>query len=111
MNKILSIVNLLRKGSEVANPGAWKNAEILASFLLALVAAAAAFGAPIALTGDQVADIAAGVIALANVVLTVISSKKVGILPSTAPDLPKIEPPTRPEPMPGEGHDFMKGTP
>lgn len=110
MNKIIAIVNLLRKGSEVSNPGAWKNAEILASFLLAMVAAAAAFGAPIDLTGDQVADIAAAIIAIANAVLTVISSKKVGILPASPPDLPKVEVSTQPEPTPGEGHDFMKGT-
>ena len=106
MNKLLAMINLLRKGSAVANPGAWKNAEILASFLLAAVAAAAAFGLPIELTGDQVMDIATGVIALANAVATVITSKKVGILPPTH-DLPKIV-----EPTPGEGHDFIgKGTP
>ena len=110
MNKIIAIINLLRKGSEVANPGAWKRAEILASFLLALVATAAAFGAPVDLTGDQATDIATGLVALANVITTVITSKKVGILPPTehAHDLPQIVEPPKPEPTPGEGHNFIR---
>jgi glucose/mannose transport system substrate-binding protein len=52
----------------------------------------------------------AGLVALANVVTTVITSKKVGILPPAEPahDLPQIIEPPKPEPIPGEGHNFTR---
>lgn len=81
--KLKALFAVFRVGAQVADPKAWKNgsitATVLAGFLMALVYLGAAFGITIPITPDAAAAIAGGVIAVVNVVVTLISSKHVGI--------------------------------
>lgn len=82
MDKLRAILDLFRKGNEVANPGAWKNPTILANLFLAIVSVVAVFGFKVELTADNATNIAAGVIAAAgllNGVLATITSKRAGL--------------------------------
>jgi hypothetical protein len=90
MDKLRALLALFRQGNEVANPGAWKNATIVANLLLAVAAVAAAFGFKVELTGDNASAIAAGGIALVGVVngvLHAVTSKRAG-LPAADPPPP-----------------------
>lgn len=105
MNRVIALVNLFRKGVEVSRPGAWKNAQILAGLIMAIAMTVKAWGYDTYLTEEQALSIAVGTAALADVILTLITSKKVGILPpEPAHNLPEIV-----DPAPGEGHDITKG--
>ena len=91
MDKLKAILNLMRQGNEVANPGAWKNASAIAGLLIAIAAVAAAFGFKVQLSADDATSIAAGAIALVGVVhslLTVVTSKRAG-LPAENPSPPQ----------------------
>lgn len=91
MDKLKAILNLLRQGNEVQNPGAWKNATIIANLLLAVVAVAAAFGFDVKLSADNATTLAAGAVALVGVVngvVHVVSSKRAG-LPAANPPAPQ----------------------
>lgn len=82
MDKIKALLDLFRKGNEVANPGAWKNSTIVANLLLAVIGVGAAFGFKVDLTPDNATAIAGGVVAvvtLANGVLAAITSKRAGL--------------------------------
>lgn len=85
MAKLLALLNVFRKGEQVANPAAWKNGQVVAN-LAALVAAIAALlgtlGIIVEITDAQTLAIAGGVVAAYNVVLTAITSRKVGLLPA-----------------------------
>lgn len=89
MGKLLAVLNVFRKGSAVADPALWKNSGMLAAALVALIAAAdrlaAAFGWPLGITESDAQAIAAGVAAVAHVLLTLASSDKVGVLPAADP--------------------------
>lgn len=93
LGKIKAALRVLRAGEEVANPAAWKNAQIgvnvLTGLLVALAALAAEFGLQIDLTGAQLEGAAYGVFALLgvfNAVLTAITTKKTGLLPKQPVD-------------------------
>ena len=96
LQKITSIFNLFRKGQEVANVEAWKSgqvtANILAGVMLAGVQVAKAFDYEIPLTEEVANGIAVGILASVNFVITVITSKRAGVLPakSTAEALPEL---------------------
>ena len=83
MEKFFALMSLFRKGSEVANPEAWKagqvNANIVAGFILAAGHFADLFGLGLNLTDVQAGTLAAGVLVLVNVVLTVVTSKRAGL--------------------------------
>lgn len=89
MNKLRLFFLAFRRGSELANAGAWKNGQItvtaLGGFLVILVQLADSFGAHLPVDSEQVSAIAAGVIAAANIVLTLTTSSKVG-LPANGAD-------------------------
>jgi hypothetical protein len=95
MNKITAVIDLFRKGSEVANVSAWKSGQIsanaLALFMLAANAAANAYGHGIALDDATALCIATGVLAVVNVVATNVSSARAGILPAKATDFPRVD--------------------
>ena len=95
MDKIKSILNLFRKGSAVLEPAKWKErqitATVLAGVILALVHVAAAFGFVLPVDMEIANSIAAGIIAVVNVILTITTTDKVG-LPSKQVDLPQINP-------------------
>lgn len=95
MEKLLSIVDLFRKGSAVDDPSAWKNKQISATMLgVAIVAAvrvAKAFGYDLPIDEDTSTAIAGGIIAAVNVVLTYVTSDKVGVLPAKADNTASTE--------------------
>jgi hypothetical protein len=84
--KMGALINLFRKGNEVANVEVWKAGGIrtgaLAAALLALVAVGKTFGLDVPVTSDQATGIAAGIISIVGVVLPLITSKRAGVLPA-----------------------------
>lgn len=93
LGKIKAALRVLRTGEEVANPAAWKNAQIgvnvLTAFLVALAALAGEFGVDLQLTSAQLEAAAYGVFSLLgvfNAVLTAITTKKTGLLPAQPAD-------------------------
>lgn len=91
LEKIRAVMNLFRQGNEIAQPGAWKNTAALADLLLAIVAAAAAFGYGVDLPKDQANAIAGGVVALCaflSGVVHLVTSRRAG-LPAPNPEQPK----------------------
>jgi len=113
-SKVTSIFNLFRKGQEVANVEAWKSgqvtANILAGVMLAGVQVAKAFDYEIPLTEEVANNIAIGILASVNFVITIITSKRAGVLPAKPteaepfPELAKADT----IPLPIEDHSFNK---
>lgn len=93
MKKLLALLDLFRKGSAVADPALWKRRQITATLLLpffgALLVTARAFGYEIPLTDDALAQIVTGLVVLINCVLTLTSSKTIGLPAKSAPDPPE----------------------
>jgi uncharacterized lipoprotein YbaY len=91
LQKLIALARVFRKGEQVADPAAWKTGQIavtaLAAFLVAAAQAAAAFGLPLPVDEAAWSAVAAGVIALVNIVLTVATTRKIG-LPPVAPPAP-----------------------
>lgn len=83
MNKLAAFWNLFKQGQAIADAQKWKlhqiSATMLAGFLLAVVNIAAVFGYAMPIDVEAANAIAAGIIAVVNVVLTVITTEKVGI--------------------------------
>lgn len=83
MDKLKALFGLFRKGSAVLNPAKWKErqitATVLAGVILALVHVAAAFGFVLPVDMEIANSIAAGIIAVVNVVLTITTTDKVGL--------------------------------
>lgn len=80
---LLQLFSLFKKGSCVSNPAKWKNIQInstlIASILVVLANIAALFGYSIPMDIDTANSIAAGFIAVLNVILTLVTSNKVGV--------------------------------
>ena len=122
MGKLFALFRLFRKGNEVANPEGWKNGQVtvntVAAFLAALLAAANAFGYRLPVSDDAVLSIAGGLFALANVIVTIITSKRVGIAAKPLPaDLPTLDPHIDERPAAAGGnrvdqhaHDYPRDT-
>lgn len=87
--KLKAGVDLFRKGSEVANVEAWKNGQITGAVVGGVLIAGAnlahAFGYNLPIDMDAANTIGAGVVMLAHVVLTCITSKRAGLLPAAEP--------------------------
>lgn len=83
MSKILAVWDLFKHGQVVADAKSWKNrqitATVLAGVILAVVNTAAAFGYSIPVDMETANAIAAGIIAVVNVVLTVTTTDKIGL--------------------------------
>ena len=79
IEKITAIFGVFRAGREVANPAAWKNAQLVCNLLVALVALAAAFGFDLGLSDAEIAGGAAFITAVVNGILVVATSEKVGL--------------------------------
>lgn len=102
--KMNAVINLFRKGNEVANVELWKTGGIsvaaLAAAIGALIQFGDAFGVHIAVTAEQANGLAIGIVTLVGVVLPAITSKRAGLLPA------------KPEqPAPVEDHSFSSGVP
>ena len=87
--KLKSFYALFEQGKAVANPAAWKahqiNATMLGGLFIAAVQLLKAFGYDLPIDSDTATSIAAGVIAAVNVVLTVTTSKSIGLAPTDMP--------------------------
>lgn len=83
IKKIKASIALLKKGKSVADPQKWKNHQITATALTAVIwaaiNAASAWGYYVPINEETVDGIAVGVIALVNWVFTLSTSKKVGL--------------------------------
>lgn len=96
--KLKLFYDLFRKGQELANAEVWKGrqvkANILGGFILAIVALIKAFGHELPVDENAAMSIAGGIIAIVNVVLTLTTSKKVGLpaKPDVQEALPAIQP-------------------
>jgi hypothetical protein len=104
-NKLKALFAVFRQGAAVANPKAWKQgqitATILGGFFMALVTAAKAFGYDIPLDNDTALAVAGGLVAGANWILTIVTSKHVG-LPGLQPAGVELPSPL-PSPQEGSG--------
>lgn len=76
---IKAAFDVFRAGQSVNNPAAWKNAQLVGTLLTALVALASAFGYDLGLSDEEIAGGAIFIAALANGILVVVTSKKVGL--------------------------------
>lgn len=83
MNKIQALWCLFKQGQVVADPSKWKTrqitATVLAGVILAAVNALAAFGYSLPIDVETANAIAAGIIAVINVVFTITTTDKIGI--------------------------------
>lgn len=88
LEKVSACWNLFRKGEEVANPEAWKNAHnfglILGAAILALINVLKAFDVkfPVSMDVNQANVIGFGLATLFSFVLNNITSARAGILPA-----------------------------
>lgn len=85
IRKARALWGLMHKGRMVANPAAWKNGQIQASMIVALIWAAVhtaeAFGYAVPVGSETVDAVAVGLLALVNWMLTLATSDKVGLPP------------------------------
>jgi hypothetical protein len=78
LKSIVPALSVLRKGAALANPESWKNAQVIGSFLAALVVLAESFGVPIPFADDLVSRAAIIIATLANAFFTVATTEKIG---------------------------------
>ena len=94
MEKLKSLFLLFRKGAAVANPQKWKERQItvtlLAAFIVALIQVLTVFGVALPVDTETANMLAAGVIGIVNVVLTMTTSTVVG-LPQAEPETKVVE--------------------
>ena len=94
---ILSVIKpafiVLKQGQALANPAAWKNVQVLANLLSALIVLLNVFGIHFGLDSDSINLIAGGIAALANAYLTTATSEKVGV-PDGLPPIELVSTPT-----------------
>lgn len=76
---------VLNKGRSLANPAAWKNAQLIANLLSALIVFLNVLGVHFGLDSDSVNLVAGGIAALANAYLTAATSEKVGVTDGLPP--------------------------
>lgn len=83
MGKIAALWNLFKAGEQVEDPAKWKGRQItvtaVGGLLLAAVNVSKAFGYDIPVDEHTATTIGAGVLAVVNVVLTVTTSRHVGV--------------------------------
>ena len=92
LKAIPALLQVFQKGKEVSNPGAWKNAQIVAGLLTAILSALAAFGYDFGISQSDILLISAGIGGLGSAIITVITSQKVGFRQkSPATELPPID--------------------
>lgn len=99
MEKLFAFLAVFRKGGEVSDPAKWKTHQITANtfggFILALVALAKAFNYDIPIDEDASMLIGGGIIAIVNVLLTMATSKKVGVGQVKSVEQPVEQPPVQ----------------
>ena len=95
MEKLLALLALFRQGNAVSDPALWKNGGVTAALLIpvimALARVAEAFGGPLPISESDAATLAAAVLCVLHIVLTVITSPTVG-LPAQRPPISPPKP-------------------
>lgn len=76
---ITSFLGAIWYGKELAKVEGWKNAQLWGSLLTALAALAAAFGFDLNLSDEAIGWGAAFAVAIANAVITAVTSKRAGL--------------------------------
>lgn len=83
MTKTAAVLDLFRKGSEVANPALWKAGQIsvnaLGAALYAGVELGRQFGYAVPITKAETFTIAGAFLSIFNMVMTVVTSKRAGL--------------------------------
>ena len=83
IKKLMAVRTLLKKGEAVADPGKWKSRQITATALTgalwAAVQAAEVFGYALPIDEATVDGVAVGVLAIVNWMLTLSTSKTIGV--------------------------------
>lgn len=83
MKKLFALLALFRQGAAVSDPALWKNRQITATVLLpffaALAATSRAFGHEIPVTDEEILQVVTGLVVVINLVLTVTTSRHVGL--------------------------------
>ena len=72
-------LHALKQGQELRHAAAWKNAQVVANFLAAVVTLAAAAGYDLGIRDQDILGIAGGIVAAINIYATIATSAKVGI--------------------------------
>lgn len=76
---IQAAVEALFYGKELASSAGWKNVQAVGSALAALFALSAALGYDFGVSGEAIGWGAAFIVAVANGIITLVTSKKVGL--------------------------------
>jgi hypothetical protein len=105
--KMKALWEVFQAGKSVSDPKAWKlhqvSANAIAALLFAIVQLGKAFGYDFGIDMQTCADIAIGVLAIANVGFTVATTKHIGLPSSTVREaeqtLPSAEQPAKEEPV------------
>lgn len=89
MDRLSAIFGFLYQGASVADPALWKNRQITVTILSGVIVAALSvlrsFGVDVPLTDADISSIAVTILVVVNTVLTLTTSKKIGIPPKETP--------------------------
>lgn len=72
-------LHALKQGQELRHAAAWKNAQVVANFIAAIVTLAAAAGYDFGVSDQDILGIAGGIVAAINIYATIATSAKVGV--------------------------------
>lgn len=108
MNKLSALWGLFKQGQVIADAKRWKerqiSATVLGAVLIAAVNVIAAFGYEVPIDVETANAIAGGIIGAVNVVLTIVTTDKVGIRPDSDPGVQAQD-------SPGDRNDRPSGLP
>ena len=79
MIRVIRALEVIKAGNELANPGAWKNAQAWTNVVTVLFMLAQEFGFGLAFGESHFETIGYLIVFLFNVYLTLATSKKVGL--------------------------------
>ncbi|GGX43078.1 hypothetical protein [Undibacterium squillarum] len=83
MEKLFALMRLFEAGQAVADPALWKSRQVTATavggVVIAGVGVARAYGIELPIDETAATAIAGGILAVVNLVLTVVTSKKIGL--------------------------------
>lgn len=106
LNKLKALWSVFEAGKAVADPAKWKahqiSANAIAALLYAVVQLAKGFGYDFGIDMQTCADIAIGLLAVANVSLTVATSDKIGVRAAPVREAEQV---VSSDEAPGEGYN------
>lgn len=79
LKALIALFSAFRIGSELRSAVAWKNVQVVASFLAALAGLAATLGYDLKLSDETITGGAVFIVAIINGLLVILTSKKVGL--------------------------------